>query len=264
MQRTLIAFSLTLMLGVQRSLSAAAVAAPYSIDFSTFAAGDTAIPNVTETPSDRWTITADHKYAVSADSSGDPFSQPAQRSAALNITNLAGRDFEMSTRFSLAEFPANPPSGYVAVIGLGAFSDSSNFFVSGNPRYHLMLLLTPTSTGPAGRLNLVESGTGGNFDVTSTELLPIAPGGIYDLTLRGHFEAGHLDLTGIGSDGIQTLSVAASDLTPRTGSWFGLSALAANGGAALTADFTRLTVIPEPAAALLALICSRPLLRRRR
>ena len=263
MQGSLIVFSLMLMLGVQRWLAAASVTAPYSINFSSLAAGDTAIPNVTETPSGNWTITADHKYSMSANTTGDPFSLPSQRSAALNITNLAGRDFEMSTRFSLAQFPANPPSGYVAAIGLGAFSDSSNFFAIGNPRYHLMLLLTATSSGPAGRLNLVESGNGGSFDVTSTSLLPIVPGDTYDLTLGGHFQAGQLDLTGVGGDGENTIAVSASDLSPRTGGWFGLSGIAFDGNAVLTANFSQLAIIPEPSAAILALLPAAYFLRRR-
>ena len=103
-------------------LHAASVTAPYAIDFSTFAAGDTPIPNVTESPSDKWTITADHKYRVSDDVVS---ASVADRSAALNITNLFGRDFEISTRFTLAQFPATIPSGYQAEIGLAAFSAST-------------------------------------------------------------------------------------------------------------------------------------------
>src|SRR2546430_6998635 len=110
----------------------ASVTAPYAIDFSTFAAGDTPIPNVTESPSDKWTVTADHKYRVSDDVVS---ASVADRSAALNITNLFGRDFEISTRFKLAQFPANIPANYHAEIGLGAFPDSTSLGDTSGSKY---------------------------------------------------------------------------------------------------------------------------------
>jgi hypothetical protein len=242
-------FLLIGFLFAQSSLRGAPVTVPYSIDFSTFAVGDTTIPNLTETPPDKWTISADHKYRVSADIIS---ALPADRSAALNITNLAGRDFEVSTRFTLLQFPANPPAGYDAAIGVAAFSDSTNFAL-GNRRYQLTLLLASTNGG-TGQLDLLERDETGFFNLFSSELLPITVGGTYDLTLRGHAHGGELDLTGLASNGTKTISLFLSDNTPRTGANFGLVASAAGGGGAtLTANFSQFSVVPEPAALLLLL-----------
>src|SRR2546430_1388651 len=83
------------------------------------------------------------------------------------------------------------------------------------------------AAGDTGKLALIENDNTGVFHMYSGDTLPIAAGTTYDMILRGHAHDGELDLTGIASNGIKTVSLLFSDdNTPRTGKNFGLTASA--------------------------------------
>ena len=208
-------------------LGADPVTAPYSLDFSQYPVGSV-IPNLM------------NSSGFSLQSSGPVYTMQVFRSksnVALQVTNLAGRDFELSTQFST--------DGQCSV-GINAFAPSPSFF--NEPGYSLLL-------GPGGLLQLTGADTFSSIPTT------VASG---DLILRGHYHNGVLDLTGMLQNGPTVYSVTATDTTPNTGQYFGLYADAVSfSGPPVSVNFSHITIVPEPTSAFSLIVLSAPFLRRR-
>src|SRR5437870_5244 len=116
-------------LGVIGPVAAAPVTAPYSIDFTQFPPGTANIPNL-NTYATNPTTSSDGAFILQANSA--PFASLVPPSASLQVTNLNGRDFELSTHFTYT-------SQAGGAIYLDAFSSSSDLYH--NSHYGLSFIL---------------------------------------------------------------------------------------------------------------------------
>jgi hypothetical protein len=214
-----VTIALVVVLMVSAPVGAAPITAPYSIDFGQFAPGPVTVPNLTTSGAATWRISNDGRYTTTVVAPLDP-NFPAYGSSAMQVMNLAGQDFELSTRFTYT-------STFLGGIHLVAFADNAN--LSGSSGYRLTRSGN-TLIGPEGSTNL-------NLG-----------SGPYDFILRGDFHDGILDLTGVISDGQNSYSVFSSDSTPSSGQYFGLLVTVSAPNEPVTGSFSHLTIVPEPSA----------------
>jgi hypothetical protein len=219
--------AICILLTLTSQLSATPVTAPYFIDFHQFPTGPNTIPTLT--PSDVQ-ISSSGTMDVAA-TQFNPYN-----SKYLQITNLAGRDFEISTDFTF----------------------------SGTGGVHLV-----AASGGAGL-------GGGYYDLhcilgtlmfyNGDQFTSCAAGG--RLTLRGHVHDGLIDLIGTNTVGNGSTSLTYYNQPLATGEYYGVAiGLFSPRETIPVGHFSNIKVVdavPEPATLLLAAVSVWSVGRRRR
>ena len=254
----------TVALGSACALGLAPVRAattPYVEDFESYAPGDTAVTNFGEVATADWIVTAPsfsgkgYENAIGVSVGGFGFAAGKASSAAIELTDLAGSAFSISTLFRIDSLVATSvdPSGN-AFVGLAARASDGSYAASGADRYELAYYLDGTSGRPTGTLYLTEKNTffgDGLGGAVSAGTLPPVVGNVYWLNLRGSpvgaalsVTATLVDLTDGGS-----ITVSATDsANVLGGSFFGYSNFVRvqDGGAtAINVDFDTFSTLPN-------------------
>jgi len=186
--------------------------APYFDDFDSYPEGSLPanFSGTHGTPANGWGI------ANSTGTSGvyvsSAFSTPAPVYAhsEIDLDNVAGRNFTLSTKFRATAYT----SGTIldASVGMTALR-SPNIF----PGYTLTYVVA-TGLGSPGTFTASGGTSSWQGDWPST-LLDAGQG--FTMTLQGEYVAGTLFLTATLSNGIGTLTIHGTDPTPQGGSYFG-------------------------------------------
>ncbi|MBK6728783.1 MAG: hypothetical protein IPG63_16450 [Xanthomonadales bacterium] len=218
------------------AMPALAATTPYVEDFESYPPGDVAVTNFTEIATADWTVAAPsfsgkgYENAISVSVAGVGFAAGKASSSAIQLTDIAGTAFSISTFFRIDSLVATSvdPSGN-AFIGLAARAGDGSYAASSADRYELAYYLDGISTRPTGKLYLSEKnisfGDGLGGALSAGTLVPV-PGNVYWLNLSGTPMGGSLaitatlvDITGGGS-----ITVSATDgANVLTGSYFGYS-----------------------------------------
>src|SRR4051812_6750044 len=125
--------SLFISFAVIRPLFAAPVTAPYSFDFGQYPARTENIPNLTTSGS--WFVSTAGRYATIPNSPS---------TAEFQVSNLAGRDFEMSTGFSVS--PAG--AGGVEMYGGGYALTYNGSLILGGVDTQPVITVNPALSAP--------------------------------------------------------------------------------------------------------------------
>jgi hypothetical protein len=239
----------------------AAVVAPYTNDFSG-SGSNVALPN--ESTDAQWNV-VDGSYINSYSVTSGTAS-----SASIDITNLDGVSFTMSTQFTMTSATA-PNSNNASQIGFGAFSSAAGFLNTASDSYYLADFTYSAnnlqSGNPLGTLRIVSLQAGSNPDFSSTLGLAVASGSAanfalvlnttYTLQLTGTVTGGVLSMSLSLLDATGTIqigtSATATDATPLTGDYFGYRDRLGAGGA-MSVAYDNLSIVPEPSICVLAAI----------
>ena len=254
----------------------AAVSANYTENFNGLAEGDNTAA--------QWVEPVGGTSSTIIDRSGDkaynvlitPTTASGSAAGLVQVDNLAQpASFSASVQFRYNSITS--PASTFATNGLLLFSDS------GATNYY-RVIYNP-GTGNNGTLEIVKAGgtttgitagTGGTTitgGARSTANIPVSSAtlnGLYTLTASMSYTDTTLNFAVTLSMGATTITMNASDTTPKTGTYFGVrTAVSANGTGNLTGldvdyDNFNLTIVPEPATAGLCALGALGLLRRNR
>ena len=238
-----------------------AATTPYVEDFESYPPGDTAVTNFGEVATADWIVAAPsfsgkgYENAISVSVAGIGFAAGKASSAAIELTDLAGSAFSISTLFRIDSLVATSvdPSG-TAFVGLAARASDGSYAASSADRYELAYYLDGTSGRPTGKLYLTEKNTffgDGLGGALSAGTLVAVPGNVYWLNLSGTpvgaalaVTATLVDLSGGGS-----ITVSATDsANVLSGTFFGYSNFVRvqDGGAtAINVDFDTFSTLPD-------------------
>ena len=230
------------------SCSAYGVAAPYSENFDSYpshtspanfvtTASGTAVSSIWETQSDGTNGGYNNSLGGHSVSS----------SAAVNVTNLAQIDFQLSTTFILAT-PTLAPL-YDCRVGLGALSSVPDFTSNGYYLAYEAFSFGP-NTPIAGSLYLYRGSSAIGAAGFGFGSLPVVIGQDYTISLTGVYSVAGLTLSGIISNGSASLSLSTTELAPQPGTYFGYHDVAqgtvqSSSGIGVTYDNFSIAV-PEP------------------
>ncbi|MBC2602906.1 hypothetical protein [Puniceicoccus vermicola] len=153
---------------------------------------------------------------------------------AVQLTNLVGSDFEISSSFQVSDISS------VLNIGFASFGAVSSF---GNGLY-----LADINRGGDMRIVSIFGGTTTGFTGdTGTLGTVLNTTDTYELTLTGSYSGATLTLDFTVFDGTNSTTITATDTTPRTGEYFGLRVNNAATSDALVVGFNDYAVaVPEP------------------
>ena len=182
-------------------------------------------------------------------------------SSAVNLDNVAGSAFTLSTTFRLDELSVIGLSGGNQItVGFGALGLASNFGATTTYYAAEVLLLGPD----AGQLRISQfNGFGPPADpiAAGASGVPINANGstVYQLTLDGSYGlGGELTLRLTLSNGITSGSVEGIDATPLAGNFFGFRNSVQAGAPAnqvsLDMNYDNFQVIPEPGVGTLLML----------
>jgi hypothetical protein len=190
--------------------TARGASAPYFDNFDTYPEGSQPA-NFTGTPG-----TSGNGWGI-ANSSGtsgvyvsSAFSTPAPIYAhsAINLDNVAGRNFTVSTKFSATAFTLGPILD--ASVGMIALSGPTSGYT--------LTYVVATGLGSPGTFR-ASGGTSSWQGPWDSTLLDVGQG--FTMSLHGEYVAATLFLTASLSNGIDTLTFHGTDPTPPSGSNFG-------------------------------------------
>lgn len=245
---------------------AAPITADYFENFNSYATGNTAVNNFSETNTAAYTIVqgsvGDNQYrGVFTSTSGG-----ASGSAAVEVTNVVGASFRVRTDMTLAALTS--ASGATTNLGMGLFGTVADFSNTTSPNSQYRLLYT-TFGSNAGKLTLTRGSatTGLTGTLSSTGTLAVEVGKLLTLTADVSYSGSTLNIAGTLTDGITTITINAQDASPLTGQFFGYrTAINSTGGTVSeTADYDNFEItIPEPGSVGLLLACGLVSLSRRR
>ncbi len=264
------ALLLTSVAGLSRLVPAAT--APYYDNFDGYSDGS-APSNFVTTINGPFPAAQDSYWRISNPSGTDGKyvnvveGYSASSSAGLAITNLASSDFQLSTTFVLGTpFTSSPLNQGQA--GLAALSTGPDFTNNG---YRLSYQVYGPGAGATGSYNngrLILYGLTTGFTINAPGILPVVFGTSYTMVLSGAYSAAGLSLTGTLTDGTQTVSLSASDPSPRSGTYFGYYDNIGGSTQHSTAMFVTYDdfslTIPEPATTTMLIFAGTALIVARR
>lgn len=245
---------------------AAPITADYFENFNSYATGNTAVTNFTETNTSAYTIVqgsvGDNQYRGTFSSS----SGGASGSAAVEVTNVVGTSFRVRTNMTLAALTS--ASGATTNMGLGLFGTVADFSNTSSPNSQYRLLYT-TFGSNAGKLTLTRGSatTGLTGTLSSASTLAVEVGKLLTLTADISYSGSTLNIAGTLTDGTNTITINGQDASPLTGQFFGYrTAINSTGGAVSeSADYDNFEItIPEPGSLGLLVACGVVSLCRRR
>ncbi len=252
LQRSVVFRSAVLSFGICCAISmrasAAPIVLPYAETFDSYAVGNTAVNNFTESNTAAYTIvnngvSGDNQYHASISSA----SGAGNGSAGVQITNAVGNAFHIQTDIIVRTFTA--PTGSTTNLGLGLFGDTADF--SAGNQYRLLYTTANPTAGNIGKLTLTKtSGSGLGGTLSSTSAIAVAVGAILTLSADISYTGSTLNINGSLTDGVNTITLAATDTSPLVGQFFGYRTAvnAAGGTATEAADYDNFSVVPEPGA----------------
>lgn len=232
--------------------AASAVTAPYAENFDSYPSG--AMPDnfVVQTNgggvffSSTWNI--DNPSGTAGIYRNNAAGDFVYTAAAVDVSNLAQRDFVLSTTFVVDSYGSFSTSYTDIRAGLLALAPGVNLTSSG---YQLSYELLDKVYGYPVTGALAISGSG--IVKQSTGTLPVATGVTYLMTLSGSYSPTGLLLTGSLSDGTNEISVSSNFPFPQTGTYFGYYDKATgltNQGAFVNVDYDNFSLTAGAGASL--------------
>jgi hypothetical protein len=243
-------FGMGVVAGILSATTVLAVEVPYADNFDSYSAGSMPDNFTTQTTGSGsyysgWSI--DNPSGTAGAYRNTAIGDFMQTSAAVDVTNLAQSDFLLSTTFVVADYGSFSSTFKDINVGLNALASGSTLVSTG---YQLSyeLLDHDYSTSATGALQIADPGDG--IETGPSVTLPVVVGATYTMTLRGSYLPNGLLLTGILSDGSNSVSVTLNDGTPEQGSYFGYHDEASglfNQGSYVDIDYDNFSVsVPEP------------------
>lgn len=247
---------LAVALGALTSSASLAVTVPYAENFDSYPTGSMPANFITQTTGggvfyySDWTVQNPSGTAgVYNDNAGG---DSVSTASALEVTNIAQKDFVLSTTFVANSYGSFSTLFTDIHVGLNALASNSNLLFSGYQLFY-ELLDSDNNTTTTGALAIYKNGSGGAAMPFVT--LPVVTGVTYTMTLKGTYSSTGLLLEGTLSNGSDCISVTYNDAAPQQGDYFGYYTFASgmyNQGAYVNLGYDNFSLTAGAGATLLS------------